>query len=229
MSEQFAPNPAALGYAAYTPLTLRLYDLFALGFCNRFIWRCESRELMDLYHCNVSDCHLDVGVGTGYFLDRAQFSSSHPSITLLDANPACLLMASHRIARYAPRIVQANVLDPLPALGPFSSIALYSILHCLPGSIPAKAIVFDRMKAEMAPGAIVFGATIVPELASRSVPAQVLLNFYNALGIVANVRDTVEDLESELSSRFCKVKVRTRGCFALFEAQHDEVQFAAQC
>ncbi len=41
MSEQFAPNPAALGYAAYTPLTLRLYDLFALGFCNRFIWRCE--------------------------------------------------------------------------------------------------------------------------------------------------------------------------------------------
>ncbi len=112
--------------------------------------------------------HLDVGVGTGYLLDHAQFPVAHPEITLLDTNPACLNMASRRIARHAPRVVQANVLDPLPAIEPFSSVGLCHLLHCVPGDIPAKAVVFDNMKAVMSPGARIFGATIVQGSAPRS-------------------------------------------------------------
>ncbi len=219
---QFDSQRVALGYAVYTPATLRVYDAFVLGFCNRFIWHCQSRELLALYQRNVSDRHLDVGVGTGYFLDRTQFPTSRPAITLLDANRACLHMASRRIARYAPHVVEASILDPLPAIGPFSSIGLCSILHCLPGNIPSKAIVFDRLKAVLAPTGRIFGATIVQGSAPRSLAAQVLLNFYNAKGVVTNAHDRVEDLESELRSRFCEVKVRTQGSFALFEAQHPE-------
>ena len=215
---QFDPRRAALGHAVYTPLTLRLYDAFVLGFSNRFIWRCKSRELLALYQRNVSACHLDVGVGTGYFLDRTQFPTTSPAITLLDANPTCLETASCRIARHAPRVVEANVLEPLPSIGPFSSVGMCFLLHCMPGSIPAKAIAFDHVRAVMAPEARIFGATIVQGSVPRSRAAQWVMDFYNAKGFFSNTYDTVEDLEAELASRFCEVKVSVQGSVALFEA-----------
>jgi hypothetical protein len=202
-----------------TRLSLRLYDPVVIGFSNRFIWRCRSRELLALYQRNLSACHLEVGVGTGYFLDRAQFPVAQPAITLLDINPLCLAMASRRIARHAPRVVEANVLDPLPAIGPFSSIGLCYLLHCLPGNMTAKAIVFDHLEAVMAPAARIFGATIVQGSAPRSWAAQRLLNCFNATGYVANAHDTAEDLKAELASRFCDVNARMQGSVALFEAQ----------
>ena len=52
------------GQAVYTPWTLDLYDLVVLGLSNRLIWKCPTQRLLDLYNENVSDRHLDVGVGT---------------------------------------------------------------------------------------------------------------------------------------------------------------------
>jgi hypothetical protein len=219
---QFDPKRLASGHAVYTPLNLHLYDAFVLEFSNRFIWRCKSQELLALYQRNVSGCHLDVGVGTGYFLDRVQFPATHPAITLLDANAACLAMASLRIARHAPRLVEANVHDPLPAIGPFSSVGVCYLIHCVPGPIPAKAIIFDHLKAVMAPGARIFGATIVQGSAPRSWVAQRLLDLYNKIGVFSNASDTIEDLAAELGTRFCEVKLRLRGNVALFQAQRDE-------
>jgi hypothetical protein len=207
------------GHGVYNPFVLRLYDAFVHGFSNRFIWRCETEELLALYQRNVSACHLDVGVGTGYFLDHTQFPAARPLITLLDANPACLAVASRRIARHAPHLVHADVLHPLPPIGPFSSVGLCYLLHCVPGSIPAKAIMFDHCKAVMAPAARIFGATIVQGSAPRSWAVQRLLDFYNAKGIFSNAYDTIEDLESELASRFCEVKVMMQGAVAVFEAR----------
>ena len=50
------------GQAAYTPLTLKVYDWFVLGFSNRYLWRCPTSELEALYDRNVSAHHLDIGV-----------------------------------------------------------------------------------------------------------------------------------------------------------------------
>ncbi len=61
---------ARKGAAVYTPLSLALYDLVVLGFSNFFVWRCSSRLILDFYNQHISDKHLDIGVGTGYFLDR---------------------------------------------------------------------------------------------------------------------------------------------------------------
>ena len=56
------------GQAVYSPFVLRMYDWFVLGFSSRFIWRCPASEMRRLYDRNVSSRHLDIGVGTGYFL-----------------------------------------------------------------------------------------------------------------------------------------------------------------
>jgi hypothetical protein len=208
-----------LAAAAYTPLVLHLYDSFVLRFYLPFIWRCPNRNVLALYARNVSGCHLDVGVGTGYYLDHTQFPEAHPAITLLDLNPDCLAAASRRVARYRPIVVRANVLEPLPAIGPFSSVAVCALLHCLPGSIPAKALIFDHLKCVMAPAARIFGATLVQGSVPRTFVAQHLMDFYNAKGVFQNAQDTVEDLESELSARFCNVNIKVHGSVALFEAQ----------
>jgi SAM-dependent methyltransferase len=207
------------GQAVYSPLVLKVYDWFVLGFSNRLLWRCPSAHLRALYDRNVSARHIDIGVGTGYFLDKAQWPVAVPAITLVDLNPNSLAAAAKRIARYAPRTVAANALAPLPLLGSFDSAGLCYLLHCLPGAIEEKAVVFDRLRPVLAPGARVFGATILQGDAPRSGAAQRLMNLYNKKAIFSNARDTREALEATLRGRFADVKIEMKGAVALFEAR----------
>ncbi|GLS30824.1 Ubiquinone/menaquinone biosynthesis C-methylase UbiE [Mesorhizobium albiziae] len=206
------------GHAIYSPMVLRTYDWVVLGFSNHLLWRCPTQELRRLYDRNVSARHLDVGVGTGYFLEKAKWPVPNPAITLLDPNPDCLAVAGKRIRMHAPRTVQANILAPLPPLEPVESAGLCYLFHCLPGTIPEKAVAFDHLRPLLAPGARVFGATILQGSVPRSRPARALMNLYNRKGIFSNAADTVEDLETALGERFSNVKVELRGAVALFEA-----------
>jgi len=209
----------AAGQAVYSPLVLSVYDVLVLGFSNHALWRCPTAELRALYDRNVSARHLDIGVGTGYYLDHARWPVPAPAITLLDLNANSLAAAAHRIARYSPRTVTADAFAPLAELGPFDSVGLCYLLHCLPGAIPSKSVVFDHFRPLLAPGARVFGATIVQGDAPRSWAAQRLMDIYNSKGIFSNRGDRVEDLESALKSRFEDVRVDLKGAVAMFEAK----------
>lgn len=217
MSNIVDPREIDAGHRVYTPLTLRAYDWFVLGLSNRLLWRCPTSELLHLYQRNIGRRHLDVGVGTGYFLDKVRWSVPKPEITLLDLSTHGLDVASARIARFAPQTVLANTLDPLPTMEPFDSVGLSYLLHCLPGSIEQKAVVFDNLKPAIRRGWRVFGATIVQGPAHRSFAAQVILNLYNRKRIFSNANDTLQALEVELNRRFDHVKVSLTGNVALFE------------
>ena len=56
---------------------------------------------------HVGARHLDVGVGTGWFLDHCRWPVESPKITLLDLNENSLAVASKRIRRHAPATMQA--------------------------------------------------------------------------------------------------------------------------
>ena len=212
-------DEVAAGQAVYSPLTLAAYDWFVLGFSNRVFWRCPTANLRALYDRNVSARHVDIGVGTGYFLDKASWPAAKPEITLVDLNPNSLAAAARRIGRFAPRTVRANALAPLPALGPFASAGLCYLLHCLPGAIAEKAVVFDHLRPTLATGARVFGATILQGDVPRSWAAQKLMNFYNRKGILSNAGDTRQALQAALAARFHDVKIEIKGAVALFEAR----------
>jgi SAM-dependent methyltransferase len=208
------------GQAVYTQRTLDLYDLVVLGLSNALIWKCPTRRVLDLYDRHIAISHLDVGVGTGWFLDHCRFPGDKPQITLLDLNPTCLERASARIARYAPTIVQANVLEPFDLdTGPFGSIGLNYLLHCLPGDVAKKAVVLDYLKPFLAPGGVVFGSTLLSDGVERSRTARALMHFYNSKGIFSNERDGVEPLRRELAARFEDVRIKVIGCAALFVAR----------
>jgi len=208
------------GQAAYTAASLRIYDALVLGICNRFVWRCPTPRLLQLYDRQVSDNHLDVGVATGFFLDRCRFPDGQPRLTLLDLNETCLATASRRIARYQPRCIHANVLSPLTLDGPpFDSIGLCYLLHCLPGDMAAKAVVFDHLKAWLKPGGRLFGATILGKGVAHNTAGRALMALYNRKGIFSNRDDDLPSLEAALTARFTNVAIEMVGRVAVFTAR----------
>jgi hypothetical protein len=209
------------GQAVYTRRTLQAYDLVVLGLSNRFIWKCPTSRLVAHYDRHVSANHLDVGVGTGYFLDHCRFPVARLRVALLDLNQATLDFAAHRIARYAPESHRANVLEPILLDVPkFDSVGLNYLLHCVPGTIESKGLAFDHLKALMNPGAAIFGSTLLQGGVPRNWAARRLMALYNRKGIFHNEADHLEGLTQALRARFRDVQVEAVGCAALFSARN---------
>ena len=205
---------------AYTKLGLRLYDPLIVNVVAPHIWGCSPDILVDHYRQHVTANHADIGVGTGYFLDRCRFPKPTPRVALMDLNPEALAFAAQRIARYKPETYRRNVLEPIAfEAGRFDSVGINYLLHCIPGSIDSKAVAFDHLKALMNPNAVLFGSTLLQGGVQRSGMAKRLMAVYNKKGIFHNERDDLEGLERALSSRFRDVVVQVVGCGALFSGR----------
>ncbi len=164
--------------------------------------------------------HLDVGVGSGYFLDRCRFPLNAPRITLLDLNPDTLKFAAKRIARYKPKTYRRNVRAPIALdAEKFASVGVNYLLHCMPGSIVSKFVAFDHLKALMNPNAVLFGATLLQHGVPRHWFARRLMDVYNKQAIFSNQDDGLEDLRWALGQRFREVSVEALGCAALFSGR----------
>ena len=205
------------GAAIYSKTLLSIYDLYVLGFSNKFVWRCPSRLILDFYNEHISGKHLDVGVGTGYFLAKCEFPTHKPTIALADLNANSLQATANRLQRYNPTLHIANVLEPLciePA--DFDSIALGYLLHCLPGNILGKQAVFRNLKPLLNDNGVIFGTTVLGKGVKRNFLAKTLMRAYNSKGIFGNSDDNAADLEQVLKDNFRDYSFRVVGCVAFF-------------
>jgi hypothetical protein len=208
------------GQAVYTKRILSIYDIIVLGISCRHIWKCPCARMEEHYNKHVSAKHLDVGVGTGYFLDRCKFPSKTPRVALMDLNLNALNYTAKRIARYKPETYKKNILEPISTdIQPFDSVGLNFLLHCLPGPISEKAIVFEHLKSLMSQNAIIFGSTILWGGVPRNWAAKRLMRLYNRKGVFSNTEDDFLGLESALNQRFTDVVVDVVGCVALFSGR----------
>src|SRR4029077_11946075 len=82
------------GQAAYTRLLLPFYDLLVFGYNLPVLWRCPKGRLLQLYDGQAGARHLDIGVCTGYLIDKCRFPSETPEITLMDLNSNSLRFAA---------------------------------------------------------------------------------------------------------------------------------------
>jgi len=215
-----APDEAAVAraHAVYTPFMLSIYDVLVHGVSNRLAWRCPTRRLLELYRANLSDNHLEAGVGTGLFLDRIGASRLN-RLVLIDINRHCLERAGRRLARFKPALYQINLLGPIKLdVAPFASVGLTYVLHCLPGRMSAKLQAVDHLRPLMSKGAVLFGATILGRGIAPNGAARSLLNLYNAKGVFNNREDDIASLSGGLRQRFDEVEIETEGCVALFRA-----------
>ncbi|WP_256105411.1 class I SAM-dependent methyltransferase [Streptomyces sp. ODS05-4] len=218
-AEECHAQRVATAAAVYSEEMLRRYDLIVLALACRIGLGCPRGVMLGQYQRLVGAEHLDIGPGTGYFLDRCRFPVPDPRITLLDLNENALAVASERIARYQPIGHRRDVLQPLDLGGArFESVALNLVLHCLPGPLTRKAVVFDHIVPHLRPGGRIFGSTVLTHGVSHTSRSRRLVDRLNATGVFNNREDRLSDLHTELSRRFDRYEITVRGTVALFEA-----------
>ena len=213
----------------YSKFGLSIYDILVLTISNIFAWRCRTGAvLLPFYKLHLGEsAHLEIGVGTGYYpAASAQTLAKTKRVTLLDLNPNTLFMAQQRLVRAGYKgeieLLEHNIFKPLPAAmaGKYESVALFYVFHCLPGSLPKKAVdVFAVVAPVLAPGAVVYGATILGKGVSHNWLGTRLMGVYNKKGIFGNVADSEEGLKEALRESFEEWDVRIVGVVALFEAR----------
>jgi SAM-dependent methyltransferase len=210
-------DPAYAGQVDYTPRLLAIYDGIVLGFMARLVWRCPTPPVVDRYRRHLGRRHLDVGPGTGYFLDQAGLPPD-AEVTLLDPNPNVLAHASRRLAGMKVTTVEADVLKPLPVDGAFDSAALNYVLHCLPGPQRDKAAAIKNVAAVLTPDGVLFGGTVLGTSEQHTPPARAVLWAFNRQGGFDNLGDTKEGLYEILEESFRRVEIDVVGSLAFFVA-----------
>ena len=207
----------AAGAAVYSRFLLAFYDMEVLKFELPYIFKCPLRKARDFFNANISGVHLDVGVGTGYFLDKCTFPVKNPVIHLMDLNANTLEKTSNRIKRYLPVSHLCNVLEPIQDdLPKFDSISAMNFLHCLPGTMLTKEAAIKNLKPFMNEGGVFFGITVLGKGVDAGFLYRKANSAYNKKAIFSNLNDNASDLEVILSNNFENVSVEVVGSVALF-------------
>ena len=202
-TERPKPRPSP-GRRGFCPGRGRIRAPFTLG---RVRPRCREifefvclavlrQKILDLYNQHISERIWISASGTGFFLDRCRFPSSAPTLALFDLNSNSLATTAKRLRRYTPschfgrcapayryRCVELSI-----------DTALTILLHCLPGNLQSKSVVFEHVKPLLRDGGVVFGSTILGEAAQQNFLAAKLMKAYNARGFFSNVSDRRDDL-----------------------------------
>ena len=202
---------------ASTPRSFKIYDPLVLGFFTRVVWRCPTTLLVERYRRHIRPRHLDVGPGTGYFLERAGLPAGTP-VTILDPNVHVLDHASRRLQALDIAAVEADVLKSIPLDGTFDSAALHGVIHCLPGPLSRKAAAVANVAAVLAPTGVLFGASILGPSGPHTWLSRMMLDANNRRGIFDNLGDTQEGLGEILGASFEHVELDTVGSMAIFAA-----------
>lgn len=210
------------GARIYTPFTLSLYDAWVLGLSNRWAWRCSTKQvLLPFFEKHCRQQHLDVGVGSGFYLQHARWQRD-TELTLLDMNQSSLQAAAKRAPVSRISLLQHDVMHPLPeALRErYDSISLFYLLHCLPGSLNEKGTALSHLTSLLQPDGVLFGATILGKGVKHNRLGRKLMHTYNRKGIFHNQNDDLFSLQAELKRRFKEVELDVKGTVALFSARY---------
>ena len=206
------------GQAVYSKKVLSIYDIWVLGFSNSYLWKCPTSIIGNKFVALVSDNHLDVGVGTGYYL-KNYLPSIVRRIALIDLNNNSLESTSKAIKHLSPEVYCRNILEPLMLnCEKFDSVSINYLLHCLPGNLSEKSIAFSHLREVINEGGVLFGSTILGKNISRNTLAKKLMAFYNKKGIFSNMDDDLVSLDTALKEHFSDVKIEIIGCVAIFSA-----------
>jgi len=187
------------------------------------LWGCSKETLIKRYDSHCRTKHLEVGVGTGYLLDKCQAPIQR--LGLMDLSTACLYKTGKRLKHLSPAIWRRNILEPIEVVEEkFQSLSINYVMHCIPGSYSDKGIAFKHLKNLITDDGILFGASVIKTDQSNAL-AVGFMGLLNKIGVFNNAQDTVEELENALRRYFKFVKVEPRSASALFIATDSETSF----
>ncbi|KAF3216734.1 hypothetical protein TWF106_008135 [Orbilia oligospora] len=233
------------GAAVYSPLLLgSIYDSLVHGLYLPYAWRCSASKMLSFFGGNISYATtssseppqrrtpriLDIGVGTGYFLEHAPIVDD-TEVVLADLNPACLEASKTRLAKTHPRTtcetIIADFLNPgeeglvakLRGGDKFDAISMILLLHCLPGPPTRKAEALVSLRQLLQPTGVMFGATVLGRGVRHNIFGKFLMFWHNLLGVFGNHDDELESFIGPLKDGFESVEWEIVGAMLLFEAK----------
>ncbi|CAG7631266.1 class I SAM-dependent methyltransferase [Rhodococcus opacus] len=222
MSADEVTQAEKAGAAPYSRALLSVYDTVVLRWSNTLVWRCPSERLLAHYNSHLGGRHLDIGPGTGWYLQHANYPNPNPEVALLDLNPNTLQMTT---ARLADRGITAaahtsSVLAPLPRnIGVFDSVAANFVLHCVPGTWTEKGQAFGHIAQVMADDGVFFGSTILATGVHHTLLSRALNSLYNGpIKLFHNRGDDLDGLHTALTTTFENVEITVVGAVAVFAA-----------
>ncbi|HSL11485.1 MAG TPA: class I SAM-dependent methyltransferase [Actinomycetota bacterium] len=196
---------------------LAIYDAWVLSFMTKAVWKVPVAPGVDGYRQHIGRRHLDVGPGTGYFIEKAD-PPRDTEITLLDPNPTVLRYAAKRLEGRHPVTVEADVMKPLTVDGPFDSAALSFVLHCLRGPEGNKAVAIRNIADVLGAEGVLFGGTVLGLQGEHTRSARAFLRAANKQGAFDNLDDTPEGIRRILEASFSTVDLSVVGSAAFFVA-----------
>jgi hypothetical protein len=208
------------GRPIYTPLFLLFYDFWVLGVVNTFAWGCSTtRYLLPQFRTNVRNNHLDIGVGTGYYLDKGQIPHT-TRLTLVDIEQGALETAQRRSRRSDANLVIADILQPLSLNEKFDSVSMYYLFHCIPATMREKCGVFSHIRYNMMADGVIHGASILGKgVAQDNWFGKRIRTFCLNQGVFHNREDNAYEFEDALRRNFKKVETRVVGTIFIWRAE----------
>ncbi len=181
-----------------------------------------------MYGSFTRQAHLDIGVGTGYFLRRLLETDWIPQrLIIADRSRNCLEYTSRRLRNIPHETLQLDVLSIDPAshqdLEGIESAAANFLLHCLPQGIASAQELVDFAARILGDGGVFFGSTITGQAAGQQVTSRTVMQLFNRLQIFGNRDDNADQLHELLSSRFVHCRIGAAGCVTLFAASNAEL------
>ncbi|MBF4338849.1 class I SAM-dependent methyltransferase, partial [Vibrio anguillarum] len=84
------------------------------------------------------------------------------------------------VNHFQPEVYCGDVLEPLEFnVDKFESISVNYLLHCLPGNLIDKGIMFKHLKEHLNDGGVLFGSTILGKGTKQNFFAKKLMGVYN--------------------------------------------------
>jgi Methyltransferase domain. len=214
--------------AYFNPLLLYFYDWLVFSFVAKYCWGVSVDQLLEPYTRLIRKMHLEVGVGTGYLLDK--LDPDNTDIDLMDLSENCLKKTRRRLKRFTPSTFVHNILEPYITAtnrleGKYESISLNFVMHCVPGNFDEKSIAFGHLKKLLSDKGVLFGVTVVAKDNKAKWFAKPVMWLLNTIGLFNNRNDHPDDLRSGLEAHFRYVSVKVVSATAFFIATNDEAVF----
>ena len=190
------------------------YDYLVNNINCNIVWNCNQNKIIQHYDSNITNNHIEIGQGTGYFLKKNQYNT----LQLMDINNDILGDSSKNLKANSKKIHTHchNIFSCSSShINPSRSIGLTYVLHCVPGKIEnnlntmIQNIQFDNYN--------LFGASVVQDPVETNILAETELLWLNRLGIFNNENDTYNGLHEYLEESGMEYNLRLEGYVAIFD------------
>lgn len=208
----------------YATPVLGLYDRLVPGLLKPQVWQCPSSRLVEQYRRNCGPVHVDLGPGTGFYLERQMSEREFSRLVLVDARESCLRHAGRRLQAAKPERVRLDMTCQQPPLRipveSADSVAASFLIHCLPRGLADAGALAGEAARLIGQRGVFFGSTLLPQPAASRLVSRSCTSLFNRIGIFGNRDDSRRGLVSLLESRFARVQIEMAGCVALFRADN---------